>query len=220
MSEAKREHPLKLASPPSSNGPTASSSNLSDRVRSLRLPQDAKGQATLGSYLPWIACLLLGGLAGYAVYQSHATAASLEGLQSNLGDLVKKAQGNGAGAQPTLLGGRHGEGTGPGVPTNAVVLASKGYIVAFKKTQVSPKVGGTLTFLDFKEGQRVKKGHVLAKIETVDFQADYDRTVANAKSAEQRYMETKLGWPIEVAQAKAEFAEAEALRDQYFLTAK
>lgn len=219
MSEPTRENPLKLDG---TGAPaTAANGKLSDRVRSLRLPKQEKSQTGAGSFVPWILCLLLGGLAGYAAYQSFATAASVQKLQTNLVELVKNAKRDGDGSEAPPQGGIHGQPAGPGVPANAVVLASKGYVVPFSQIQVSPKVGGLLTFIDFKEGQRVAKGHILARVETDDYQADFDRAVATAQSSEQRYKEAKKGWrEEEIAQVKAELDEAESQRDQLFLAYK
>src|SRR5262249_15988318 len=57
----------------------------------------------------------------------------------------------------------------------------------------------------------VKKGFVLARLETVDYQADYDRTRAQADSAHQRWRELDNGFRTEEkGQAKADLEEAQA----------
>ena len=56
-----------------------------------------------------------------------------------------------------------------------VALESKGYIIPAHQILVSPKVSGMVESLRIEEGLRVKKGEVLAKLESVDYQADCRR---------------------------------------------
>ena len=44
--------------------------SLSDRVRSLRLPDQPKKTSRRGSWIPWVLCLLLGGSTIVLAYQA------------------------------------------------------------------------------------------------------------------------------------------------------
>jgi HlyD family secretion protein len=186
------------ADPASSrNGP----SSLSERVRSLRLP-DRPAQRGGPAWVPWTLCAVPACATAYLAVDRSAAQAGEDA----------KAE-----AKPIIdlnnLDANPGEDKGP--PPGTVVLESKGYIVPFQLIQVSPKVGGMVTKLNIVEGTRVQKGFVLAELEKVDYQSEYDRSVATAASAKQRYLELKNGFRQEEKdQAQHELQENEALRDQ------
>jgi HlyD family secretion protein len=61
---------------------------------------------------------------------------------------------------------------------NAVLTAS-GYVVAQRKAAVASKATGRLEYLGVVEGDRVKKGQVLARLEDTDMKASLDQARAN-----------------------------------------
>jgi RND family efflux transporter MFP subunit len=63
---------------------------------------------------------------------------------------------------------------------NAVLTAS-GYVVAQRKAAVASKATGRLEYLGVVEGDRVKKGQVLARLEDTDIKASLDQARANLK---------------------------------------
>ncbi len=63
---------------------------------------------------------------------------------------------------------------------NAVLTAS-GYVVAQRKAAVASKATGRLEYLGVVEGDRVKKGQVLARIEDTDIKASLDQARASLK---------------------------------------
>src|SRR6476661_843198 len=82
--------------------------------------------------------------------------------------------------------GRNFQGDGP-VPVIAalskradvpVYLDGVGTARALNTVTVRPQVDGKLISVNFKEGQDVKRGFVLAKIDPVTYQAQYDQAVA------------------------------------------
>jgi len=63
---------------------------------------------------------------------------------------------------------------------NAVLTAS-GYVVAQRKAAVASKATGRLVYLGVVEGDRVKSGQILARIEDTDVKAALDQARANLK---------------------------------------
>lgn len=59
------------------------------------------------------------------------------------------------------------------------VLTASGYVVAQRKAAVASKATGRLVYLGVVEGDRVKKGEVLARIEDTDVKASLDEAKAN-----------------------------------------
>ena len=104
-------------------------------------------------------------------------------------------------------------------PEGGIVLESKGHITPARQILVSPKVSGMVVELPIEEGQRVKQGDVLARLETDEYQADFDRAAASLSAAMHRRDELQRYRPEEVGQARAELAEAqtqlEQLEDQW-----
>jgi len=98
---------------------------------------------------------------------------------------------------------------------NAVLTAS-GYVVARRKAAVASKGTGTLVFLGVDEGDRVKKGQVIARLEDSDVAASRERARQNLRVAEadlneakQSLERTRLLLKQEfVAQADYDIAEA------------
>ncbi len=66
---------------------------------------------------------------------------------------------------------------------NAVLTAS-GYVVAQRKAAVASKGTGRLVFLGVEEGDHVKKGQIIARIEDEDVQANLDQARQNLRTFE------------------------------------
>jgi RND family efflux transporter MFP subunit len=64
------------------------------------------------------------------------------------------------------------------------VLTASGYVVARRKAAVASKGTGTLVFLGVEEGDKVKKGQVIARLEDSDVVASLQRARENLKVAE------------------------------------
>jgi RND family efflux transporter MFP subunit len=63
-------------------------------------------------------------------------------------------------------------------------LSASGYVVAQRKASVASKGTGRLVFLGVVEGDKVKKGEIIARLEDDDVKAQLDQAKANLKVAE------------------------------------
>jgi HlyD family secretion protein len=98
---------------------------------------------------------------------------------------------------------------------NAVLTAS-GYVVARRKAAVASKGTGTLVYLAVEEGDRVKKGQVIARLDDSDVMASLQRARENLRVAEADLYEAKknlermrtLVKQEMIAQAEYDIAEA------------
>jgi len=182
---------------------------LGDRVRALKLPEAAKRRSR---HFLWPVVLVVCGL---------IAAGSWFGYQQFL-QAAAKAQTL---AQKTDDGNRPPVASAPPqatprsiVPVQAaapsdenIALVSTGYIIASRRILVSPKVIGLVVYLNAEEGRLVKKDEVLAKMESVEFQAEYDLAQAALDLARQQLIELENGnRPEDIAQAEAELGESEA----------
>jgi HlyD family secretion protein len=64
------------------------------------------------------------------------------------------------------------------------ILTASGYVVARRKAVVSSKIQGRLAELRVEEGSEVKKGEVLARLESNDYEASVERARASVQRAE------------------------------------
>ena len=91
------------------------------------------------------------------------------------------------------------------------VLEIKGWIVPVRQVSVSPRVAGEIVEFLIEEGQKVKKGDVLARLDRAEYEADLRLARARLKLAEAHVAKAKEGGgkaDLAIAQAKAEVAGA------------
>ena len=187
------------ATPP--NGPLT----LSERVRSLRLPDKVDKPAARVPWLPWALCALLALSTGLLAIKAFTSAspgdkASASERQESASAVPSQKQSDAESAPGTM------------------VHRGKGYIVPVHQITVSPKVGGMILKLNIVEGQRVQKGDVLAQLETVEYDSDYQNARGVAAGSWQRWLELASGnRDEEIEEARAELEENEANRQQYYL---
>ena len=64
------------------------------------------------------------------------------------------------------------------------ILTASGYVVARRKAVVSAKIQGRLSELRVEEGSRVRKDEIIARLESVDYEAQVARNSAAVQRAE------------------------------------
>lgn len=96
------------------------------------------------------------------------------------------------------------------------ILTASGYVVARRKAAVASKGTGTLVYLGVDEGDKVKRGQVIARLEDSDVLASLQRARENLRMAEadlndaKRSLDRLRGLLKERVVAQAEFDAAEA----------
>jgi multidrug resistance efflux pump len=184
----------------------------------LRLKEQPAKPARRGSWLPWTLCVLLAASTaylGYALYLSPKSETSQAG-----GDVNQN---------PTLGGSLSGRSLSGAASSGEVALERKGYIIPAHQILLSPKVSGVILEMNVKdkngkdkldangrkvvlmEGIRVEKDDILAVLEAIDYQTDFDRCQGTVNLNRQQLLELEHGnRPEEIQQAKAELEEMEA----------
>lgn len=188
----------------------ASSANgeLVHRVQQLRLDgQLGRGAAggNRGSKLPWVLCGMMAiAWAGVGVRWYKAAGVVGDPLTAPASAAAKPADA------PAPTSAHPSASTAlPGT----LLLQIKGTLTPFLQINLSPDdVAGVVTEVKFKEGQRVKKGEVLAKISNYKYLHDKIAAKGALESAQYRLdeLDPRSVRKIEKEQAEAELAEAEA----------
>jgi multidrug resistance efflux pump len=188
--------------PTVARGPAPANTNgqasLRDRVRSLRLSPDGPGSRPRSALLPWgVAVIAMAAAAVFAWRAYLLTPGDVASAEQQPAPGDGKAAGAPA-APPKDT-----------TPAGAVVLDSKGYVIAAHQIQLSPQVGGEIIWLDpnFKEGAVYKKDDVLAKVDPVIYAARLKSAEAALKVAEINLREVETGsalQEIQVAKAQVE----------------
>jgi multidrug resistance efflux pump len=98
-----------------------------------------------------------------------------------------------------------------------VVLETKGYVVPHRQITVSSRVSGQIIEMLIKEGQRVKQGEVLARLDPGEYNLALGLARAELKVAEIRRDKVKdePGLALAMAQAEVEVARARVALAEY-----
>ena len=110
------------------------------------------------------------------------------------------------------------------------MLTASGYVVARRKAVVSAKIQGRLAELRVEEGSRVREGELIARLESVDYEAQVQRARAQVQRAEADLAEAQRqprrgGEPgrrenvlsrdqLEASQSRVQMAEASGAQAQ------
>ncbi|MBA4066518.1 MAG: hypothetical protein C0501_23000 [Isosphaera sp.] len=190
--------PTRTEPDPSANG------ELIDRVQQLRLtPQLGAGAAgsSRGSWLPWVLCGMMAVVWAGVGVRSYRTAGKADAPAG----AAPAAAPAGAAAQPAAAQPAAGE----------LVIQIKGIVIPSLQIQLSPDdVSGIVETIHFKEGDRVEKGKVLARIRPDRYRNDAAAAKAALTAAENRLADlgSEAVRAEERRQAQAELDEAEAAR--------
>ncbi|MNM38377.1 Multidrug resistance protein MdtA precursor [compost metagenome] len=120
-----------------------------------------------------IAVLLVAGI-GYRVMGGGKQKAPGAGAEAGMG----RGQGNGSERDNAPVPVTVVTAERKNVP---VYVTAQGTVAAYNTVAVSPQVGGELLSVNFREGQPVKKGDLLAQIDPRTFQAQYDQAIASKR---------------------------------------
>uniref|UniRef100_A0A7C2P8S9 Efflux RND transporter periplasmic adaptor subunit n=1 Tax=Schlesneria paludicola TaxID=360056 RepID=A0A7C2P8S9_9PLAN len=84
-----------------------------------------------------------------------------------------------------------------------IALEVSGFVVPYRKLNISPRIPGAITRLTFDVGQKVKKGEVLAELDSTSYEADMQQAQAALLAAKSRLAEARAGaQPEEIEQAR------------------
>lgn len=108
---------------------------------------------------------------------------------------------------PTRVDVALAEASGGGVPS-AEGISANGYVVARTKASIAAKIPGRMEYLGVHEGSKVRKGEVIARLESADQQAALRSARANVGQIE-----------AELGQARRDLERASALAAQHVLSA-
>jgi HlyD family secretion protein len=135
-------------------------SDLKSELASLRIDRD-RPRATSRR---WPLLLLLPALALLAVLYAMRAGGSRGGLEVQTVQASLVPAGTSAGGAP--------------------ILTASGYVVARRKAVVSAKIQGRLADLRVEEGDRVREGELIARLESGDYQAQVQRAQALLQRAQ------------------------------------
>jgi len=190
---------------------SSSAGTLSDRVQSLRLPP---ARTTSGaSRAAWALVLVLGTATVYLALGGTVPYVPRPLERPQLA--AAPALEDGAGAPREVRTGEPSSPSADGAALSVtgsvpaqIALESKGWVIPEQQILVSPQVSGRVVELNFEAGQRVQQGDVLAVLDSTEYQAEYERALAEVAIARERMIEALEGnRPDEIRQAKAEVAE-------------
>jgi RND family efflux transporter MFP subunit len=104
------------------------------------------------------------------------------------------------------------------------ILTASGYVVAQRKASIASKATGRLVYLGYREGDRVKKDQIIARIESTDVaaaltqaKADLDIAIADKNDAERTLARTKSLFDRQLA-SQADYDAAMATYDRVTAT--
>ncbi len=195
--------------------PSLSSSELGERVRSLRLSHIHDRRITSGTIIGWIVFAALAVAVSYGFYRAwQVRSAEIAGSLAAAGAVSAPANSEVTATTASNSIPADVSTFKPVATDHApgdIALESSGHIIPAHQILVSPKVSGMIVQLNVEEGMRVQKGDVIAVLESTDYEADVTRAKASVKLFEERIRELENGSrPEQIAQAQAELAESQA----------
>jgi multidrug resistance efflux pump len=180
VSDRLENHAASPAADPGANTNNRAAT-FSERVRSLRLPDQPAGGGGARVWPVWLLCLFFAGSSGVMAYMAFGRGEA-EHTENSDGARPKVADGDGEGR--AAVGGE-------------VVHESKGYVIPVHQIQISPQVGGEIIWLakepKFEEGAVYKKGAILAEVDPVIYKARLESANAALAVAKVNLQEVEKG---------------------------
>ncbi|WP_114240370.1 efflux RND transporter periplasmic adaptor subunit [Dyella sp. C9] len=133
-----------------------------------------------------VVAVIVVGAVGFRLLHKPAAEESAQGQHRG----QHRGQGEGGAGGP---GGAGGQGQDAPVPVTVepvvkqdvpVYLTALGTVQALNTVTINPQISGQMLSINFKEGQEVKKGDLLAQIDPRPFQAAYDQATAKQEQDE------------------------------------
>jgi multidrug efflux pump subunit AcrA (membrane-fusion protein) len=190
---------------PATDVRASANGDLVNRVQQLRLKEDVgTTRRSGGSWLPWVLCGMLAVTWAGVGVRWYKTAEPEKAVETTSG---------GSAAAPKTNGGTAPAAVAPG----EIVFNLKGNLIPSLQIAVSPvDVAGEVIDLKFKEGNRVQKSEVLAKLRDTRYLNEFNAAKATYEAAVQRKLDLLPGAvrPEEKDELQAQWKEAEANRVQ------
>lgn len=99
------------------------------------------------------------------------------------------------------------------------ILTAGGYIIARDQVEVGSKITGRVVSLEVREGYKVTKGQVIARLDDYELKAQVNQAQANVAASKARLAELEAGSrPQEIDRARAEMQRTKADLDNAELT--
>jgi multidrug efflux pump subunit AcrA (membrane-fusion protein) len=197
-----------MAIPTDSRSPSVSANgDLVNRVQQLRLGDQlgTGNRRSRGSWLPWVLCALL------ALTWLSVSIRGTKWAGTKTDDGSAPAPGATA---PSASAPRAGDAP-PAVAPGEIVFQLKGNLIPFLQLTLSPiDVGGEVIEINFKEGDRVQKDKVLARLRDTRYRNEYNLASASYEATVQRYRD-HLPEAVRLAEKQeivAQIKEAEAIK--------
>ncbi|MFI4889713.1 MAG: efflux RND transporter periplasmic adaptor subunit [Steroidobacterales bacterium] len=110
------------------------------------------------------------------------------------------------------------QATAPGsvgaAPAAGSILDASGYVVARRQATVASKITGKLAELDIEEGDHVRAGQVIAKLDDSNARAAVNQAAAQLEYAKSTLSETR----INIANAQRDFDRQDSLLEKHFVS--
>jgi HlyD family secretion protein len=172
-----------------------------DNLRIERKAESTADRAPIGKILGWIAAVIVLGVALFALYTQWIAPSRLP--------------------EPELMTVKRMTNT-----ANPPLLTASGYLVADRQATISPKMAGRVVRLGFDIGSNVRRGQVLAVLESEDLLAQVDEAAAALNNAQLEYNRQRAMYEqgvssralLDAAEAQLRITRARVARGKVALT--
>ena len=172
-----------------------------DNLRIERKAESTSDRASIGKILGWVAAVVVLGIALFVLYTQWIVPARLP--------------------EPELMTVKRMTNT-----ANPALLTASGYLVADRQATISPKMAGRVVRLGFDIGSHVRRGDVLAVLESEDLLAQVDEASAALNNAQLEYNRQRAMYEqgvssralLDAAEAQLRITRARVARGNVALT--